>query len=161
MILMGSKGTHLVSIKPFDIFSSILVWLCEIIFCLYAVAWIRLTSPSVIINKARIGRRIWTAYALGTQKVFNVMHKVATRSFKHFKISNIVWIKMAFEKHANIPFLMTVNVEFLNVNVRLVILWKDVHRIQPKLAGCVIQSQLIVMSVRNVKRQTVIDIFVF
>ena len=144
MILMGSKGTHLVSIRPFDIpyktlFSSILVWLCEIIFCLYAVAWIRLTSPSVIINKARIGRRIWTAYVLGTQKVFNVMHKVATRSFKHFKILNIVWIKMVFEKHANIPFLMTVNVEFLNVNVLLVILWKDVHNFQPKLAACVIQ----------------------
>ena len=88
------------------------------------------------------------------------MDKVATRSFKHFKILNIVWIKMVFEKHANIPFLMTVNVEFLNVNVRLVILWKDVHRTQRKLAGCVIQSQLIAMSVRNVKRQTVIDILV-
>ena len=88
------------------------------------------------------------------------MHKVATRSFKHFKISNIVWIKMVFEKHANIPFLMTVNVEFLNVNVRLVILWKDVHNFQPKLAACVIKWAN-AASVRNVKRQTVIDIFVF
>ena len=97
---------------------------------------------------------------LGTQKVFNVMDKVATRSFKHFKILNIVWIKMVFEKHANIPFLMTVNVEFLNVNVRLVILWKDVHNFQPKLAACVIKWAN-AASVRNVKRQTVIDIFVF
>ena len=97
---------------------------------------------------------------LGTQKVFNVMHKVATRSFKPFKISSIVLIKMVLEKHANINFRMTVNVEFLNVNVHLVILWRDVQKIRPKLAGGVIQTQIIAMSVRNAKKQIVIDILV-